>query len=90
MDFLGVLVVKNPPANTGNPGSSLVWEDPTSRRATKPVHRNCRARMQELVKPKCPGDSALQQEKLLQWESPHMVPAHSTKDLAQPELAKSS
>ena len=30
-------VVKNPPANAGDMGSSLVWEDPTCRRATKLV-----------------------------------------------------
>ena len=34
-DFPGGAVLKNPPANAG-----LVWEDPTCRRATKPVHHN--------------------------------------------------
>ena len=40
-DFPGGAVVKNPPANAGNMGSSvLVREDPTCRGATKPVCHN--------------------------------------------------
>ena len=39
-DFPGVAVVKNPPANAGNTVQSLVQEDPTCRRTTKPVHYN--------------------------------------------------
>ena len=33
----GGTVVKNPPANAGDTGSSPVWEDPTCDGATKPV-----------------------------------------------------
>ena len=36
-DFPGGLVVKNLPANAGGRSQSLVWEDPTWHRATKPV-----------------------------------------------------
>ena len=39
-DFPGGTVVKNPPANAGDMGSSLVLEDPTCCRATKPVRHN--------------------------------------------------
>ena len=38
-DFPGGSVVKNPPANAGDTGSSPV-QDPTCRGATKPVHHN--------------------------------------------------
>ena len=33
-------VVKNLPGNTGDTGSTLIWEDPTCCRATKPVSQN--------------------------------------------------
>ena len=33
-------VVENPPANAGDTGSSLVWEDPTCRGAAGPVSHN--------------------------------------------------
>ena len=39
-DFPGGTVVKNPPANAGDMGSSLIQEDPTCCGATKPVHHN--------------------------------------------------
>ena len=39
LDFPGGAVV-NPPANAGDTGSSPGLEDPTCRRATKPVHHN--------------------------------------------------
>ena len=39
-DFPGGAVVKNPPANAADTGSSLVWEDPTCHGATKPVRHN--------------------------------------------------
>ena len=35
--FPGGAVVKNPPANAGDMGSSSVWEDPTCLKATKPM-----------------------------------------------------
>ena len=38
--FPGVSVVKNPPANVGDMGLSLVLEDPTCLRVTKPMHPN--------------------------------------------------
>ena len=37
-DFPGGAVVKNPPANAGDMGSSPVQEDPTCHGATKPLH----------------------------------------------------
>ena len=43
MGFLGGTLVKNPPANLGNSGhvvQSLVREDPTCLKATKPMHLN--------------------------------------------------
>ena len=39
-DFPGGAVVRNLPANAGDTGSALVREDPTWRRATKPVCHN--------------------------------------------------
>ena len=39
-DFPGGAVVKNPPANAGDTGSSPSLEDPTCRRATKPASHN--------------------------------------------------
>ena len=39
-DFPGGAVIKNPPANAGDMGSSPVWEDPTCHGATKPMHHN--------------------------------------------------
>ena len=38
--FPGGAGVKNPPANAGDTGLSLVQEDPTCRGATKPVRHN--------------------------------------------------
>ena len=40
LDFPGDAVGKNPPANAGDMGWSLAQEDPTCRRATKPMHHN--------------------------------------------------
>ena len=60
---------------------SLVWEDPTCRGATKPVHRNywaCAleptshnywAHVLQLLKPRTPRARAPQQEKPPQWEA---------------------
>ena len=42
-DLPGGTVDKNPPANAGDMGSTLVWKDPTCRGATKPVCHNYRA-----------------------------------------------
>ena len=39
-DFPGGTVVKNPSANAGDTGSTLVWEYPTCQGATKPVRHN--------------------------------------------------
>ena len=39
-EFPGGTVVKNPPASARDTGSLVVREDPTCRRATKPVHHN--------------------------------------------------
>ena len=39
-DFTGGPVVKNSPDNEGDKIQSLVWEDPTCLRVTKPVHYN--------------------------------------------------
>ena len=39
-DFSGGTVVKNPPANAGDMGSSPAPEDSTCHRATKPVRHN--------------------------------------------------
>ena len=39
-DFPGDTVVKNPPANAGDMGSSPGPDDPTCRGATKPMHHN--------------------------------------------------
>ena len=38
--FPGGAVVENLPANAGDTGSSLLWEDPTCRGATGPVSHN--------------------------------------------------
>ena len=58
--FLGGLVIKNLPANSGDMVRSLVQEDPTCPGATKPVHHNYRTCV--------PRARALQQEKPPQWE----------------------
>ena len=51
--------VVNLPANTGDMGSTLIWEDPTCCRATKPVQHQLlilcsRARGRQPLKPACP------------------------------------
>ena len=38
--FPGGPAVKNPPANAGNTGSVLVWEDSTCRGTTKLINHN--------------------------------------------------
>ena len=48
---------------------SLVQEDPTWHRATKPVRHNYWAHMPQVLKPACSRACAPQQEKLLQWEA---------------------
>ena len=54
-------VVKNPPANAGTWVQSLVQEDPTCHKATKPMGHSCWAHV--------PRARALQQEKPLQQEA---------------------
>ena len=39
-DFPGGPVVKTPPANAGDAGQSLVWEDPTCQGTAKPLRHN--------------------------------------------------
>ena len=63
---------------------ALVWEDPTFRRATKPVHHNYWACALEPASHNylahVPKACAPQQEKPLQWETralqPRVAPAH--------------
>ena len=67
-DFPGGAVVKNPPANAGDTGSSPGPEDPTCRGATKPVRHNYRAhalaRTPQLEKPAhCNKQPACQKER---------------------------
>ena len=74
---------------------SLVWEDPTYLRETKPETHNYWADMLQVLKPTCPRVSALEQEKPLQLEA-HASPgraapltetrasSHSSEDPAQP------
>ena len=66
------------PAMQGTPVRSLVQEDPTCCRATKPVYWACileamshsyRAHMKQLLKPASPSACALQTKKLRQWEA---------------------
>ena len=45
-DFPGGPVVKNPPANAGDMGLILVWEDPTGCGATKPMHKTLEPTLQ--------------------------------------------
>ena len=54
-------------AMQGTPVWSLVREDPTWLRATKPMHHNCWAHTLQLLKPACPTACALQQETPPQW-----------------------
>ena len=77
--FPGGAVVKNPPANAGDVGSSI-REDPTCHRATKPVHHkywacalepashNYWACVLQLLKP-THLEPVLHNEKPLQWEA---------------------
>ena len=60
-DFPGGTVVKNSPANAGDTVLSLVWEDPTCHKASKPASHNYWART--------PRAHAPQQEKPSQWEA---------------------
>ena len=76
-----LVVVKNPPANAGETQvPSLIREDPTCCRATKPMHfsfwtcalgpgsHNYWVSVLQLLKPACPRVCA-SQEKPLQWEA---------------------
>jgi len=81
--FSGGLVVKNSPAENkqidnkkeiihlpmqGTSVCSLILEDLTCCRATKPMYHNCWADMLQLLKPTCPSSCSLQEEKPSQWE----------------------
>ena len=66
--FSGAPVVKGPPANAGDTVWSLVWEDPTSYGAAKPVTCNSWAHSWQLLKPTAESH-APQQEKPQQWEA---------------------
>ena len=80
-DFPGGTVVKDPPANAGDTGSTLVHEDPTCRGATKPVCHNYWACTLEpmshnywsprvtTTEARVPRAHAPQQEKPSQWEA---------------------
>ena len=79
---------------------SLIWEDPTCHRATKPGTCNCWAHVPQLLKPACPRARALHQEQPPQWKpctpqlesSPHSLQLGrslcSNKDPAQPRINK--
>ena len=71
-DFSGGSVVKSHLSMQETRVPSLVWEDPTCHRATKPMHHDywaCfRARQPQLLKPFCPRAHAPQQEKPQKWE----------------------
>ena len=68
--------IKNPPANAGNMAQSLVQEDSTLLRATKPTYHNYWA-------------SAL--EPVLHNKRSHYngKPGHSNEDLGQPKINES-
>ena len=59
---------------------SLVGEDPTCRRATKPVSYN--------PEPVCPRACVLQQEKLLQWEAHAPQREKALKQQQRPSVVK--
>ena len=67
-DFPGGPVVEDPPADAGTQVQSLVQEDSTCLRATKPMCHNYWALMPQSVKPMHPRIHAAQ-EKPPQWES---------------------
>ena len=72
--FPGGSVIENPPANAGDTSQSLIWEDPTCLRATKPMCCNYWAcdlepRAPQLLKPVYLRACALQPEKPLKWEA---------------------
>ena len=48
---------------------ALVWEDPTCRGATKPVHHNYWAHVPQLLKPACLEPVFRSKEKPPQWEA---------------------
>ena len=48
---------------------SLVWEDSMCLGGAKPMCHNCWVHLPQLLKPACPRDHALQQEKPPQWEA---------------------
>ena len=86
-DFPGSPVDKNSPANAGDTGSILVWEDSTCCKATKP---GCsRAHKPQLLSPhtavaeaRAPRAWALRQQKSPQRE------AHSEEEPRLPQLEK--
>ena len=90
--FPGGAVVENLPANAGDTGSSLVWEDPTCRGATRPVSHNYWACAS--------GACAPQQERPRQWEARaprwrvaptccnRRRPSHRNEDPTQPKINK--
>ena len=72
--FPGGLVIKNRLAMWGKPVRFLVWEDPTSRGATRPLGYNYWAFTLEPTysncwRPECPRPCAPQQRKPPQWEA---------------------
>jgi len=73
-------MVKNPPANAGTGVQSLLWEDSTCLRATKPTRRNYWTQPQSLCS---------EQEKPLQWEA-HIPQLESSPCSLQLEKAQDS
>ena len=90
-DFPGGPVVKNPPANAGDMGLTLVQEDSTCQGATKLVSHHYRAHVLQLLKPESSRAHGLQQEKPPQWEAqapqPEKAQVHN-KGTAQPKINK--
>ena len=51
LNFSGGIVARNPPANAGDTGRSLIWEDSPCLRAAKPMGHNYSAHILQLQKP---------------------------------------
>ena len=80
MDFPGGTVDRNPPANAGHMGSTLVWGDSTCWRATKPVHHSYWARV--------PRAHAPEQERPPQWEAGALQLEKALRQQQRPSAAK--
>ena len=78
-DFRGGAVVKNPPPIQGTQVWSLIWEDPTRHRATKPMHPDC-------FGPASAGSRGYPWDEWRQWEKTRETSLDRAKSARQREI----